>query len=35
MQKNDWAVSRELVERIDGAPVLGERIKAYLSKDTT
>ena len=24
MQKNAWAVSRELVERIDGAPVLGE-----------
>ena len=35
MQKNAWAVSRELVERIDGAPVLGERIKAYLSEDTT
>ena len=34
MEKNAWKVSQKLVERIDGAPVLSERIKAYLSKDT-
>lgn len=33
MQLNAWAVSKELVQRIDGAPVLSERIKAYLSGD--
>ena len=31
MKKNAWHVSKLLVERIDGAPVLGERIKSYLS----
>ena len=30
MQKNAWFVANLLVEHIDGAPVLGERIKAYL-----
>ena len=33
MKLNAWAVSKELVQRIDGAPVLSERIKAYLSED--
>ena len=32
MKKNAWHVSKLLVERIDGAPVLGERIKSYLSE---
>ena len=32
MQKNAWFVANLLLERIDGAPVLGERIKAYLSE---
>ena len=32
MKKNAWHVSKLLVERIDGAPILGERIKLYLSK---
>ena len=33
MKLNAWAVSKELVQRIDGAPVLSERIKVYLSED--
>ncbi len=33
MQKNAWEVAKELVDRIDGAPVLSEMIKAYLSED--
>ena len=33
MQANAWAISKELVQRIDDAPVLSERIKAYLSED--
>ena len=33
MQQNAWEVAKELVERIDGAPVMGEMIKAYLSED--
>ena len=33
MQENAWAISKELVQRIDDAPVLSERIKAYLSED--
>ena len=32
MKKNAWYVSKLLVERIDGAPVLGETIKLYLSE---
>ena len=32
MKKNAWYVSKLLVERIEGAPVLGERIKSYLSE---
>ena len=32
MEKNAWFVAGLLVERIDGAPVLSERIKAYLSE---
>ena len=32
MQKNAWFVANLLVKRIDGAPVLGERIKAYLAE---
>ena len=32
MQKNAWHISKILVERIDGAAVLGERIKSYLSE---
>ena len=32
MKKNAWHVSKLLVERIDGAPALGERIKPYLSE---
>ena len=35
MRKNAFAISTELIERIDGAPVLDERIKAYLSEDIT
>ena len=33
MRLNAWEVSKELVRRIDGAPVLSERIKTYLSED--
>ena len=33
MQQNVWEVAKELVERINGTPVLGEVIKAYLSED--
>ena len=33
MEKNAWHVSKILVERIDGAPVLSERITAYLSEE--
>ena len=33
MEKNAWYVAKLLIERIDGAPVLSERIKAYLSED--
>ena len=32
MKKNAWHVSKLLVERIDGSPVLGERIKSHLSE---
>ena len=33
MKKNAWYVAKTLVDRIDGAPVLGEQIKEYLSED--
>ena len=33
MQQNAWEVAKELVERIDRIPALGEMIKAYLSED--
>ena len=33
MRLNAWEVSKELVRWIDGAPVLSERIKTYLSED--
>ncbi|CAB4010190.1 Transient receptor potential cation channel subfamily A member 1 [Paramuricea clavata] len=33
MEKNAWYVAKTLVERIDGAPVLSERIKAYLTEN--
>ena len=33
MKKYAWYVTKTLVDRIDWAPVLGERIKAYLSED--
>ena len=33
LQQNAWEVAKELVERIDGAPVMGEMIKAYLLED--
>ena len=33
MEKNAWHVAKTLVERIDGAPVLSERIKAYLTEN--
>ena len=32
MEKNAWNISKQLVERTDGAPVLSERITAYLSE---
>ena len=32
MEKNAWYVAELLVERIDGAPVFSERIKAWLSE---
>lgn len=32
MEQNAWHVSKQLVERIDGAPVLSDRITAYLSE---
>ena len=32
MKKNAWHVSKLLVECIDGAPVLGESMKSYLSE---
>lgn len=33
MEQNAWDVSKQLVDRIDGAPVLSERITAYLSEE--
>ena len=33
MEKNAWHVAKTLVERIDGAPVLSKRIKAYLTEN--
>jgi hypothetical protein len=33
MEQNAWNVSKQLVDRIDGAPVLSERITAYLSEE--
>ena len=33
MEKNTWHVEKLLVDINDGAPVLNERIEAYLSED--
>ena len=33
MEQNAWNVAKQLVDRIDGAPVFSERITAYLSEE--
>ena len=35
MEENFWYVTRELADRIDGAPVLGKYIKAFVSEQPT